>query len=110
MSNVRSDEHEVTKEENERLRKHMYSKLKFPNWPNDVRAISMEGLVLLGVHTRSKKLYWDGDEIVTSVALGKREFVLALVAAVSAAALAIVELVRGAFQAICFIGSAFGWF
>jgi hypothetical protein len=34
-------------------------------WPENVYAISMQGLALLGVHEETNKLYWDGKEIVT---------------------------------------------
>jgi hypothetical protein len=30
-----------------------------PGWPHGVRAISMKGVGLLGIHERTGKLYWD---------------------------------------------------
>ena len=52
------------------------------DWPPTVRAISMEGLSLLGVDERSGELLWDGEKLVTErrVRLGTFERVLAAIA------------------------------
>ncbi len=36
-----------------------------PEWPQGVKAISMNGISLLGIHETTGKLYWDGVEVVT---------------------------------------------
>jgi hypothetical protein len=48
----------------DKLRRNKYSPNRPDDWPGGVRAISMEGLTLLGVHEESGKLYWDGKEVV----------------------------------------------
>jgi len=69
-------------------------------WPEDVYAISMEGLALLGIHSKKRKLFWDGNEIVTRsvVRLGKYELGLAAIASVSTFGMFVLSL-----------GAAVGW-
>ncbi|MET3579982.1 hypothetical protein ABID19_003013 [Mesorhizobium robiniae] len=48
------------------IRKFRYTKDAPPQeWPEGVRAISLEGITLLGVNPRTNKLYWDGQELAT---------------------------------------------
>lgn len=63
-------------------------------WPENVRAISMEGLSLLGIHERTGKLYWDGQEIATTVGLRRYEKVLATIGALCAVVGTIIALVK----------------
>lgn len=54
------------------------------DWPPHVRAISQEGLALLGINTKTGKLYWDGTEIVLkrTLALTAIQQTFAILAAV----------------------------
>jgi hypothetical protein len=54
------------------------------DWPRGVKSISLEGLSLFGIHEKSKRLHWDGDEVVTKnvVRLGAVERSLAAAAAI----------------------------
>jgi hypothetical protein len=69
----------------EHIRRVKFSDERPDDWPAGVKAISQEGLALFGIHDKTGRLYWDGDEILTSLRLGKREFILAVIVAVSAA-------------------------
>jgi hypothetical protein len=35
-----------------------------PEWPSNVRPISIEGVSLLGIDPATNHLYWDGKEVV----------------------------------------------
>lgn len=78
------------------IRKHRLSGEKPDSWPDGVRAISMEGLSLLGIHERTDALYWDGKEIVVRRAfrLGTFERWIASLAALGTVGTFIVGLAR----------------
>jgi hypothetical protein len=66
-----------------------------PEWPTDVKAISIEGLSLFGIEPSTNKLFWDGREIVLRdrvVTLGALERFLIALAAVGTFGMFIVEL------------------
>jgi hypothetical protein len=44
--------------------KHAATKDKRGGWPEGVHGISLEGLDLLGIHEKTRALYWDGKQIV----------------------------------------------
>ena len=81
------------------IRKTRFAKEGAPEWPDGVRAISLGGLGLLGVHEETNKLYWDGKEVVTRnvIRLGSLELCLAILAAGSTVGMFVLGL-----------GSAFG--
>ena len=72
-----------------------------PEWPSNVRPISMEGVSLLGIDPATNKLYWDGKEIVVRdrLRLGGWANFLAILVAIGAFGSFIVEL-----------GNALNWF
>jgi hypothetical protein len=72
-----------------------------PEWPSNVRPISIEGVSLLGIDPATNKLYWDGKEIVVRdrLRLGGWENFLAILVATGAFGSFIVEL-----------GNALNWF
>jgi hypothetical protein len=43
----------------------MYSADRPPEWPDGVRAISIDGTSFIGVDTETGELYWDGKKVVT---------------------------------------------
>jgi hypothetical protein len=65
-----------------------------PEWPSNVRPISMEGVSLLGIDPATNKLYWDGKEIVVRdrLRLGGWANFLAILVAIGAFGSFIVEL------------------
>lgn len=81
----------------EEVRRNKFSLVKTPaDWPSHVRSISLEGVALLGVSEKTGRLYWDGEEIVTRVQLGRREIALAVAVAASAVGVFVIELGRSA--------------
>lgn len=50
------------KEKWDEIRKNAFSKSCNPDWPNDVKAISVKGLTLFGLD-KELNLYWDGKLI-----------------------------------------------
>jgi hypothetical protein len=66
-----------------------------PEWPSNVRPISTEGISLLGIEPATKKLYWDGREIVVRdrLRLGGWANFLAILVAIGTFGSFIVELV-----------------
>ena len=72
-----------------------------PEWPSNVRPISIEGVSLLGIDPVTNKLYWDGREIVVRdrLRLGGWANFLAILVAIGAFGSFIVEL-----------GNALNWF
>jgi hypothetical protein len=72
-----------------------------PEWPSNVRPISLEGVSLLGIDPATNKLYWDGKEIVVRdrLRLGGWANFLAILVAIGAFGSFIVEL-----------GNALNWF
>jgi hypothetical protein len=65
-----------------------------PEWPSNVRPISIEGVSLLGIDPATNKLYWDGKEIVVRdrLRLGGWANFLAILVAIGAFGSFIVEL------------------
>jgi hypothetical protein len=80
------------------IRRAGMSKEAPPDWPSDVRAISTEGLSLLGIDQKTGKLHWDGREVRTRthVRLGVVEMWLAAVATSAAIASVVLEIGRSA--------------
>jgi hypothetical protein len=72
-----------------------------PEWPDDVRPISIDGVSLFGIDPTTNKLYWDGKEVVVRdrVRLGSLELILAVFVAIGTFGAFIVEL-----------GNALNWF
>jgi hypothetical protein len=72
-----------------------------PEWPSNVRPISIEGVSLLGIDPATNKLYWDGKEVVVRdrLRLGGWASFLAILVAIGAFGSFIVEL-----------GNALNWF
>lgn len=79
-----------------RARKH--SLAAPPDWPPNVRAISLEGLSLLGIHEETGRLYWDGHEVITrtKIRLGTVELWIAITATAATVVSVIVEIGRSA--------------
>lgn len=46
----------------EHIRKHARSKERPSSWPENIQAISLSGLALLGIDDQNR-LYWDGSRI-----------------------------------------------
>ena len=66
-----------------------------PEWPSNVRPISIEGVSLLGIDPETNQLYWDGKQVVLRdrvVTLGVFERVLVALAALGTVGTFIVEL------------------
>jgi len=63
-------------------------------WPAGVRPISMKGIALLGIHERTGKLYWDGEELATSIGLKRYERILATIGAACAVLTTIFTVLR----------------
>lgn len=83
----------------EHLRKNAFSPSDTPTyWPREVKAISMGGLPFLGVHQRTRDLYWDGKLIETTKRLANFERFLATIGATGA-------LLAGVHP----FGTTFGW-
>ncbi len=82
------------------IRKYKVSGDRHEDWPDDVYAISLEGLTLLGIHKNNNKLYWDGHEIVTKTVVRLRwlELWLVILAAFSTFGIFVLNL-----------GSSFNW-
>ena len=66
------------------IRKTRFSPERPGEWPEGVYAVSITGITLLGVHEKSGRLYWDGEEVVTrtKIRLGTLELWLVGIAAV----------------------------
>lgn len=47
------------------IRKYKLSDIRPDDWPDGVRAISMKGLGLFGIHQHSGRLFFDGKEVLT---------------------------------------------
>jgi hypothetical protein len=78
------------------IRKHRLSSEKPENWPKGVRAISTEGLTLLGIHEKTDALYWDGKEILVrrALRLGTFERWIASIAALGTFGTFVVNILR----------------
>ena len=65
------------------IRRHKLSPERPPEWPEGIRAISMEGMTLMGIHEKTGRLYWDGKEVVTrsKIRLGTFELWVVSIAA-----------------------------
>lgn len=84
----------------EKTRKFRRSDSRPDEWPEGVYSISMNGLSLLGLHEKTNKLYWDGNEIVTRsiVRLGTYELWLASIATATGIGMLVIE-----------VGKLIGW-
>ena len=79
----------------EQIRNTRYSEKSAPKeWSKNVRPISMEGLVLLGIDPTSNKLYWDGKELQIVQRLDWPERLFAAFVALSGLVLAGIEVGR----------------
>jgi hypothetical protein len=67
-----------------------------PGWPVGVRPISIKGLSLFGVDSRTNELYWDGQAVVTEKRLANYERRLALAVTIATVVMAIIEIGRAA--------------
>ncbi|WP_250482093.1 hypothetical protein [Caballeronia sp. NCTM5] len=78
------------------LRKNMYSSDHPPEWPEGVRAISIDGTMFIGVHAETGEMYWDGRKVVTQkpITLGLVERFLVGLAAVGTFGVFVIELGR----------------
>lgn len=67
----------------DRTRRLALSPQRPDEWPEGVRAISLDGLALLGVHAQTRELYWDGRQLLmrSRVRLGTFERWIASIAA-----------------------------
>jgi len=64
-----------------------------PEWPQGVRAISLEGLQLLGLDNEGR-LFWDGKQLQTVTRLGLFERALAALVAIGTLSMAIFDVLR----------------
>jgi hypothetical protein len=80
----------------EEVRANKYSKDRPDHWPEGVFGVSMNGIGLLGIHDKSGRLFWDGNEVVTrsKIRLGTLELWLIGIAAVGTFGTFIVEAGR----------------
>ncbi|MFK0688182.1 hypothetical protein ACFX5Q_08260 [Mesorhizobium sp. IMUNJ 23033] len=67
-----------------------------PTWPIGVKAISLSGVTLLGVHESTGELYWDGQAVVTERRLANYERRLALAVTIATVVMAVIEVGRAA--------------
>ncbi|MER9816501.1 hypothetical protein [Mesorhizobium sp. M0129] len=67
-----------------------------PTWPQGVRAISLNGVGLLGVHESTGELYWDGQQVVTARRLANFERWMAALVTAATVILALIEVGRAA--------------
>jgi hypothetical protein len=65
-----------------------------PEWPANVRAMSIRGRLLLGVDPVTNKLYWDGKEIPPRFHLGSRAAFFVALNAVSTFGIFIILLIN----------------
>lgn len=64
-----------------------------PEWPEDVRPISIKGLQLLGIDNKGR-LFWDGKQLQTVTRLGLFERILATLVAIGTLSMAIFDILR----------------
>jgi hypothetical protein len=57
----------------------LHSGVRDEQWPKDVYSISFDDLGKLGVNYKTKKLYWDGKAVKTTIQLGASERTIAIV-------------------------------
>jgi hypothetical protein len=67
-----------------------------PGWPPGVKAISLNGVTLFGIHESTGELYWDGQAVVTEKRLANYERRLALAVTIATVVMAIIEVGRAA--------------
>lgn len=67
-------------------------------WPSDVEPITLDKIDMLGVQRHTNELHWDGAPVITKHELGRREFLLAFVAAWATVAAAVIAALAFAFQ------------
>lgn len=78
------------------IRRHKWADEAPPEWPEGAKGISMLGVSLLGIDTRTGELLWDGEKLVTErkLRLGRAEWWFALVTSVSAGGIFAIELIK----------------
>lgn len=64
------------------------------HWPKDVTPLSWNDSGLIGVHRKTRQLYWDGERIQTISRLGTPERIFAIIVTLATASMAIVDLIR----------------
>lgn len=64
------------------------------HWPPNVRTLGWAEMNKLGIDVKTGHLYWDGERVVTEIQLSSRDRFLAIVATISAASMASVDLLR----------------
>lgn len=64
------------------------------HWPPGVKQMTWDVIDNLGYHEHTGDLYWDGKRVETTLRLGSREKLLALIVAISTASMATVDLLR----------------
>lgn len=64
------------------------------HWPPNVRTLGWAQMDKLGIDAKTGHLYWDGERVVTDIQLSRRDRFLAVVATLSAASMALLDLVR----------------
>ncbi|MCV3239690.1 hypothetical protein [Mesorhizobium sp. ZC-5] len=83
------------KQDWDNIRRHKYAPDETPDyWPEGVKGISQNGLSLLGVHTATNQLYWDGQPLVTERRLATFERAMALAVTIATVIVAVVEVAR----------------
>lgn len=95
---------ETVDEQNDRLWRENLAETEAIGWPKGVGRITMGGLGRVGIDDKGG-LYFDGKPLVTKHELGRREFLLASIAAWSTATAAL--LAAGVFTIE--LGRSAGW-
>lgn len=84
----------TSKEEWDEILKQPFAEGETPDhWPRQVRAISFNGLSLLGIDRRGR-LYWNGTEVKTESRLNWYERVLATLATLGTVSVAVFDAIR----------------
>lgn len=79
----------------EKLRAHKWSPVPPPpDWPVHVRPISMNGLGLFGIDSKTHSLHFDGDKLVTERRLARFERLCLGIGTASAFVIALIEIGR----------------
>lgn len=63
------------------------------HWPPHVKSLTWAMTSKLGVD-EAGQLYWDGEKVMTHVSLSRRDRLLVMIATISAASMAVVDLIR----------------
>lgn len=68
----------MAQEDWDKIRKGATSPDRPDDWPEHVRAISMKGLALFGVHDQTQEIYWDGNKLAVERKVSLEGWTLAL--------------------------------